>query len=43
MQRALEMPDEERHRRATALREVIAADDIIQWLSRQFGDLLDLG
>jgi len=36
---ALEMPAEERRRRAAGLRELVAADDILNWLLRQFSDL----
>ena len=39
---ALTMPAAERHERAVRLHELIASDDIIKWLSRQFSDLLDL-
>lgn len=42
LHRALEMPADERRTRATALREAVAADDIIEWLARQFRDLLAL-
>jgi len=36
---ALEMPAEERQRRAAGLRQLIAEDDILHWLIRQFSDL----
>ncbi len=36
---ALEMPAEERGRRAAGLRQLIAEDDILRWLTRQFSDL----
>jgi trehalose 6-phosphate synthase len=42
LKRALDMPAEERHTRALALHDMIAADDIIEWLIRQFSDLLAL-
>ena len=42
MRTGLEMPAEERRARAMALRETVAGDDIIQWLERQFRDLLEL-
>jgi trehalose 6-phosphate synthase len=40
--RALRMPRGERKTRATALRDAVASDDILEWMSRQFSDLLEL-
>lgn len=42
LKQALDMPVEERRRRAQALHDAVAADDIIEWLVRQFTDLLAL-
>ncbi|HEY7268976.1 MAG TPA: trehalose-6-phosphate synthase, partial [Dehalococcoidia bacterium] len=36
---ALELPAEERRTRAAGLRRLIAEDDILHWLIRQFSDL----
>lgn len=36
---ALEMPADERRRRAAGLRQLVAEDDILHWLTRQFSDL----
>lgn len=42
MYQALTMPQEERKRRAQALRRKVQDEDITLWLCRQFEDLLTL-
>ncbi|HUF53809.1 MAG TPA: trehalose-6-phosphate synthase [Dehalococcoidia bacterium] len=42
LHQALTMPEDERRRRASALRQIVEDEDIIKWLEHQFTDLIAL-